>query len=177
MGKGGRGREKASAKRGQRVWFLVFGFLPNYSRDEREWSERKVFIRQPPIGEKDDYDSENSCISDVLSSSSGQGVGGKISSTPMTKPPEVLRDPPIPPPPHHSKRLYFQFWRKNSDIWRQNSDIWHQNSNMWRQYSQKGPQIQINEFLYHQKPPALCEENSRLRRFDTHPPSHVCKKC
>ena len=30
----------------------------------------KFIIRQPPIGEKDDYDSENSWISDGLSSSS-----------------------------------------------------------------------------------------------------------
>jgi len=41
-------------------------------------------IRQPPIGEKDDYDSENSWISDGLPSSSrmrrtgdGRGEGGE----------------------------------------------------------------------------------------------------
>ena len=32
----------------------------------------------------------------------------------------------------------------------------------------------IDEFLYHQKPPALYEENSRRRRIDTHPPPHRC---
>jgi len=42
----------------------------------------KFIIRQPPIGEKDDYDSENSWISDGLPSSSGMrrtgdGRGGE----------------------------------------------------------------------------------------------------
>jgi len=44
----------------------------------------KFIIRQPPIGEKDDYDSENSWISDGLPSSSrrrrrgdGRGEGGE----------------------------------------------------------------------------------------------------
>ena len=51
----------------------------------RRNQERKKFItRQPPIGEKDDYDSENSWISDGLPSSSrrrrrgkGRGVEGE----------------------------------------------------------------------------------------------------
>jgi len=35
------------------------------------WEKREKFItRRPPIGEKDDYDSENSWISDGLPSSS-----------------------------------------------------------------------------------------------------------
>ena len=34
------------------------------------WQIEKFIIRQPPIGEKDDYDSENSWISDGLPSSS-----------------------------------------------------------------------------------------------------------
>jgi len=44
----------------------------------------KFIIRQPPIGEKDDYDGENSWISDGLPSSSrrrrrgdGRGKGGE----------------------------------------------------------------------------------------------------
>ena len=49
-----------------------------------EGEREKFMIRQPPIGEKDDYDSENSWISDGLPSSSrrkrrgdgkGKGVG------------------------------------------------------------------------------------------------------
>jgi len=36
----------------------------------------KFIIRQPPIGEKDDYDSENSWISDGLPSSSRRRRGG-----------------------------------------------------------------------------------------------------
>ena len=36
----------------------------------------KFIIRQPPIGENDDYDSENSWISDGLPSSSRWEVGG-----------------------------------------------------------------------------------------------------
>jgi len=50
------------------------------STRERE----KFIIRQPPIGEKDDYDSENSWISDGLPNSSrrrrrgdGRGEGGE----------------------------------------------------------------------------------------------------
>jgi len=51
-------------------------------KDGRE--REKFIIRQPPIGEKDDYDSENSWISDGLPSSSsrkrrrgeGRGEGG-----------------------------------------------------------------------------------------------------
>jgi len=35
-----------------------------------KWEIEKFIIRQPPIGEKDDYDSENSWISDGLPSSS-----------------------------------------------------------------------------------------------------------
>ena len=45
----------------------------------------KFIIRQPPTGEKDDYDSENSWISDGLPSSSrrrrrgkGRGEGGEV---------------------------------------------------------------------------------------------------
>jgi len=41
--------------------------------------ERKKFItRQPPKGEKDDYDSENSWISDVLPSSSRRRRRGDV---------------------------------------------------------------------------------------------------
>ena len=96
--------------------------------------------------------------------------------------PEVLGDPPTPPP-HPSKRLHLQFWRQNSNIWHQNSNIlwqnsnaYRQNSNMWRQNSSIRPQIQILEYLYHQKPPSLYEENSRRRRFDTHPPPNGVSK-
>jgi len=58
-------------------------FIPSllpFSRRERE----KFIIRQAPIGEKDDYDSENSWISDRLPSRSrgrrrgdGRGEGGE----------------------------------------------------------------------------------------------------
>ena len=41
---------------------------PFFERLDREIDE--FIIRQPPIGEKDDYDSENSWISDGLPSSS-----------------------------------------------------------------------------------------------------------
>ena len=37
---------------------------------ERKREREKFIIRQPPIGENDDYDSENSWISDGLPSSS-----------------------------------------------------------------------------------------------------------
>jgi len=40
------------------------------SQEECQWEIEKFIIRQPPIGEKDDYDSENSWISDGLPSSS-----------------------------------------------------------------------------------------------------------
>ena len=40
-------------------------------RVKRAWREiEKFMIRQPPTGEKDDYDTENSWISDGLPSSS-----------------------------------------------------------------------------------------------------------
>ena len=40
-------------------------------RVKRAWREiEKFIIRQPPTGEKDDYDTENSWISDGLPSSS-----------------------------------------------------------------------------------------------------------
>jgi len=44
------------------AWFSGFSF--------HFWEIEKFIIRQPPIGEKDDYDSENSWISDGLPSSS-----------------------------------------------------------------------------------------------------------
>jgi len=43
------------------------------NRRERE----KFIIRQPPIGERDDYDSENSWISDGLPSSSRRSTRGE----------------------------------------------------------------------------------------------------
>jgi len=51
---------------------------------DNEEREKKFVIRQPPIGEKDDFDSENSWISDGLFSISrrrrrgdGRGKGGE----------------------------------------------------------------------------------------------------
>jgi len=41
-----------------------------FERGRRDREIEKFIIRQPPIGEKDDYDSENSWISDELPSSS-----------------------------------------------------------------------------------------------------------
>jgi len=44
--------------------------LPLYVERDVEREIEKFIIRQPPIGEKDEYDSENSWISDGLPSSS-----------------------------------------------------------------------------------------------------------
>jgi len=47
---------------GRKSYFIGFSL--------RREIEKFIIIRQPPIGEKDDYDSENSWISDGLPSSS-----------------------------------------------------------------------------------------------------------
>ena len=88
-----------------------------------------------------------------------------------------------PPPQTQRKDCIFNFGRQNSNTWCQNSNTWchnsnikRQNSNMWDQNSNISkfwPQIQINEFWYHENI-LLYEENSRYRRFDTHPPPHQC---
>ena len=49
------------------------GFCPLIER-QCQWGIEKFIIRQPPIGEKDDYDSENSWISDGLQQQQNEGV-------------------------------------------------------------------------------------------------------
>ena len=74
-GRGGGGeRRRAQSEVNGPVIRLVFGLLychtvcnPITTEMNRSGVREKFFVRQPPIGGKDDYYSENSLISDFLS--------------------------------------------------------------------------------------------------------------